>query len=920
MTSSLPTGTVTFLFTDIEGSTKLAQEHRDTWEALRERHHAILRSAIEVHNGYVFQIVGDGFCAAFHNGGDAISAAVQSQIDLQAEDWGETPIRVRMGIHTGKADLQDNGQYIGYLALSRVSRLMSAGHAGQVLVSLATQDLVRDELPDGTGLIDLGERRLKDLVRPEHIYQIVAANLPVEFPPLKTLDMYLHNLPVQLTSFIGREKEMAEIKRALHEHPLVTLTGSGGTGKTRLSLQVAADLLDQFPDGVWLVELASLTDPALVVQGVASIFALKEEGGRSLEAALKDYLREKRLVLILDSCEHLVAACAQFSDAFLHACPHLKILASSREAMGIAGEAVYRVPSLSFPDPKRLPSFETLSQFEAVRLLIDRALLVQPAFAVTAPNAPAVARVCQRLDGIPLALELAAARVSVLQVEDLETRLDDRFRLLTGGSRTALPHQQTLRATIDWSYDLLSEGERVLLRRLSVFAGGWTLSAVEAICAGDGIESVDIVDLLSKLVGKSLVSADDRAGGFRYRLLESVRQYGSKKLIEHGERERLRERHLKYFMDWTEEVEPRLRGAEQIVWWDRIEMEHENIRAALEWSLSGGDAEWGLRLASATFWFWEPRGYHTEGRKWLTDTYNRISGLPLTPARAKALMLAGWFACNVNAADPLDGWLQKCLEFWRKSGDKWWTAYALVSLGWRFLYQGNASSGRSTFEEAVASARACGDDWILGVSLHGLGAAIERSDYSAARTVLEESLAIRRKLGAKAELADVLNQLGTVAHGQHDEQQALALYEESLRLLRETGSRDFPMVVFNLGSVLQSQGKNERASGLFLEGITLAREIGDDHLIAWGLACLGGVAGGQGESRRAARLLGAAEAWRNSVGEDLSSWPYILADYARWDETARAQLGEQAFSAARAEGRTMTLDEAVRYALERDDA
>ncbi len=445
---SNPTGTVTFLFSDIEGSTKLAREYPESWETLRSRHHEILRQAIESNHGYVFQVVGDAFCAAFHTAGDAIRSAIRCQLNMNQEDWGETALKVRVGIHTGKAEIQEGGDYHGYLTMSRVQRLMSAAHGGQVLLSLATQELVCDDLPDGVTLRDMGQRRLKDLVRPEHIYQLIIADLPVDFPPIKTLDIYPHNLPAQMTSFIGREKEMAEVKQALDKHRLVTLTGSGGTGKTRLSLQVAADLLDQFPDGVWFIELAPLTNPDLIPQTILYIFGVAEQQDQSTLQSLIDTIREKKLLIILDNCEHLIEASAKVAYTLLNSAQRLTILASSREALSVKGEMVWYVPSLAFPDIKRLPNIEQLSHYEAVRLFMDRAILVQPHFHMTNDNAFVIAQICVRLDGIPLAIELAAARVKSLSVDQIAARLDDRFRLLTGGSRTALPRQQTLRAAM----------------------------------------------------------------------------------------------------------------------------------------------------------------------------------------------------------------------------------------------------------------------------------------------------------------------------------------------------------------------------------------------------------------------------------------------------------------------------------------
>ncbi len=648
--NKLPSGTVTFLFTDIEGSTKLALGYPDKWESLRTRHHAILQSAMDAHNGYVFQIIGDAFCVAFHTAGDALRAAVKSQTDLHNEDWDDTPIKVRMGINTGTAQISEDtdhsGGYKGYTSMARVQRLMSAAHGGQTLISLATEELVRDELPENISLRDMGERRLKDLIRPEHIYQLVIPNLPFDFPPIKTLDAYHHNLPVQMTSFIGREKEMSEIKESILTHRLITLTGSGGTGKTRLSLQVAADLLDQFPEGVWFVELAALSDPNLIPKMILSAFGIPEQSGMTILQLLMDYLREKKILLALDNCEHLIEACAKLVDALLNSAHVLKIMATGREALGVKGEVVWQVPSLSLPDVKHLPALEQLSQYEAVQLFIERATLVQPHFIVTKDNAPAIAQICFRLDGIPLALELAAARVKMLSADQISSHLDDRFRLLTGGARTALPRQQTLRAMIDWSYDLLSENECLLLRRLAVFAGGWTLELAEQVCSDEKIDQYEILEMPGKLVDKSLVIMIEGSAGTRYRILETVRQYAREKLFESGEGERIRDGHLKAFIDLAEQAEPEIRGHNQLIWLDQLDVEIENLRSALEWA-QAQDAESCLRLASLLWRFWDIRDYGSEGLDWFTKAFAMTEGLH-TVMRARALARASIVANNLN--------------------------------------------------------------------------------------------------------------------------------------------------------------------------------------------------------------------------------------------------------------------------------
>lgn len=531
---TIPTGTVTFLFTDIEGSTQLWEHFPGLMKTNLAKHDTLLRAAIEQNEGYVFKTVGDAFCAAFPTALDGISAAIAAQKSLAGENWGEATIRVRMGLHTGSADERDK-DYFGP-TLNRAARLMSAGHGGQILLSRATQELVSDKLPSNAALDDSGERRLKDLVRLEHIYQLNAPGLAGSFAPIKTLDSYRHNLPAQLTSFIGREGEMAEVKRTIVTHRLVTLTGPGGTGKTRLSLQVAADLLDQFPSGVWFVELAPLSNPELLSQTILAALETPVQPGKSATESLCNFFSEKTALLVLDNCEHLVEACARLVERLLTSTSALRILTSSREALGVKGEQTWHVPPLSLPDLKKLPGYETLSQYEAVRLFIERARLVQPLFSVTNANAPAVAKICTRLDGIPLAIELAAARLRILTAEQIASRLDDRFHLLTGGSRTALPRQQTLRALIDWSHDMLSESERTMFRRLAIFSGGWVMEAAEAVGSDEQIGSYETLDILNLLIDKSLVSVDlSRDELPRYYFLETIREYAHEKLRESDE-------------------------------------------------------------------------------------------------------------------------------------------------------------------------------------------------------------------------------------------------------------------------------------------------------------------------------------------------------------------------------------------------
>jgi non-specific serine/threonine protein kinase len=519
-----------------------------------------------------------------------------------------------------------------------------------------------------------------------------------------------------LTSFIGRDREKAEVGRLLLTSHLVTLTGSGGAGKTRLALQVAAEALEAFPDGVWLVELAALSDPALVPQAVASALSVREQPGRSMTDTLRDALRGKSVLVVLDNCEHLVAACAELSSALLRACPNLRVLATSREALGASGETTWRIPSLSVPDPKNLPPLDRFKEYDAVRLFTDRAVASGPQFAVTMSNASAVAQVCHRLDGIPLALELAAARVRVLAVEQIATRLDDRFRLLTGGSRTAALRQRTLRATMDWSFDLLSEEERALLRRLSVFAGGWTLEAAEAICSGNGVEAPDTLDLVMQLVDKSLVITETQGGEARYRLLETVRQYGWERLLEAGEADDVQRRHCEWYLDLAEQADPKLRGNEQEMWLERLATEHDNLRTALAWGRTDAQsAEAWLRLIRAVHYFRIVTEHWTEGRRWLEEALTR--GNEADPAILLAILLdAGGLAYRQGDYERAGQLAEQALVLSRTLKDKEGVISALTLSG-LVVCERDPLHATPLLEQSVALARDLGDKWMIGFVL-----------------------------------------------------------------------------------------------------------------------------------------------------------------------------------------------------------
>jgi predicted ATPase/class 3 adenylate cyclase len=949
----LPSGTITFFFSDIEGSTQLWERSPNAMGDAVARHESLLIEGVRAHGGVVVKSRGEGdsVFAVFERASDAVVAARLAQQVLLDEPWpAEAPLRVRLALHTDEAELRE-GDYYG-LAVNRCARVRAVGHGGQVLLTEATRAQVVDSLPEGCDLRDMGVRRLKDLQRPERLYQLLHPALPHDFPPLRSLEAFVHNLPIQLTRFIGREAEMAAVRALLAETRLLTLTGIGGCGKTRLALQIAADLLEQCPDGVWLIELAALVSGDLIPQSVAMALGVREEPGRPMLATLIDALRPKRLLLILDNCEHMIDACAAFVDTLLRACPHVIVLATGREALGIIGETVSRVPSLSLPperptahDPRsppyphgsrsaahgrstrhQAPGPEQFLRYEAIRLFVDRARQSLPGFALTAQNAGAVEQVCRQLDGIPLAIELAAARVKLLTVEQIAARLDDRFRLLTAGNRAALPRHQTLRAAIDWSHELLLEPERVLLRRLSVFVGGFPLDAAEAVCAGvdarrqtpDASETGalsslapgvwrlaphEVLELLGLLVDKSLVLVEE-APEPRYRLLETIRQYALEHLRRSGEEAATRQRHRDWFLSLAEQAEPRLTGPEQAEWLERLEREHENLRAALDWSAEAGDGAAGLRLARALWQFWWVRGYLAEGRRRLvtfldmagehatgrrgdgggrgsaTGPSDPVHGRdaphpvpstqhPSPATRAKGLHGAGILACDQGDYPVARAFLEESLAIKRELGDRKGIAASLSSLGHVLRLQGDYAGARVLYEESLATCRELNDRRGMAFAQSALGlVARYQGDYPTARRFYEGSLLLGRELGDPRGVAVALNNLALLAQDQGRYHEARALYEESLAAKRELGDRRGIAYSLNgLGLVELHEGNLEDAQALFEESLTIRREIGDQRGIGFSLSGLGEVARRRGDAELAGALHEESLALRRELGD-----------------------------------------------------
>ena len=923
--SDLPTGTVTFLFTDIEDSTPLWEREADQMRMALARHDAILRAAITEHGGHIYKAIGDAFQAAFALPAQALVAALSAQRGLVSATWPtSTPIRVRMGLHIGAAEAQET-DYVTTHTLNRVARIMSAGHGGQILISVEVADLARGALPAEVVLRDMGQHRMKGLRQLEHLFQVIAPDLPSEFPALKSLNAFPNNLPVQLTSFVGREREMAEVKQLLSTVRLLTLIGPGGTGKTRLALRVGADQMPSFADGVWLTELAPLADPAHMLSAIASVFGLREVTGFPLIDQVTDYLREKRLLLILDNCEHLVEACAQLVDHLLRACPHLKIMASSREALGIAGETVYRVPSLALPDPAHL-ALDALAQCEAVQLFVERVVAVQPHFSLSGRNAPAIAQICRRLDGIPLALELAAARSAVFTPEQIAARLDDRFRLLAGGSRTALPRQQTLRALIDWSYELLSETERALLRRFSVFAGGWAFEAAEAVCP-----DLDVLTLLMQLVNKSLVMVDDAvdAGEARYRLLETIRQYAREKLLESGEAAIVRSQHLDYFLLYAERASMRLFSPEMLTWLNRFEVEHDNLRAALEWALDN-QADKALRLVGALGDFWVTRNYMTEARAWCQAVLTRSAKLPPPEgeaARARTVARVRVFSVMASAAitqgDHRAGRAaaEEGITLARQIGDSRQLARLLGTLALAAAFLGELTLARASAEESETINRQMGDKAALMVALGARAnlALLARTDEARAPAYLEEAVALARESGLPWASAISLFNLARIAAQQGDVATARQRFEECAVISREMGDRRLVNSCHSeLAHTLRRHGDLDEAFSLYRKTILGWQELGHRAAVARELECFAFIAGAQGKLERAARLFGAAEALREVCGTPMT--PMERVEYDQALSNLSAQMNEAAYASAWAGGRAMTTEKVIAYALEAPSA
>jgi predicted ATPase/class 3 adenylate cyclase len=960
----LPTGTVTFLFTDIEGSTHLLQRLSDEYARVLDESQLILRAAFAAQGGVEVDTQGDSFFVAFPTALGAVAAAVEATRALAAHPWPEGgALQVRIGVHTGAPHLV-GARYVG-LDVHRAARIAAAGHGGQILLSASTRALVEHDLPDGVTLRELGAYRLKDLHDPETITQLVLAELPSDFPPLKTLDRRTHNLPIQPTPLLGREHQLAALTVLLRRADvrLVTVTGVGGIGKTRLGLQAAAEVLEDFPDGVYFVRLSRLVDPDLVLLTILQTLGLKEGAGEPIAQTLHEYLREKQLLLALDNFEQVVAAAPEVGELVAQ-CSGLKILVTSRVPLRLRAEHDYPLGPLPLPDPNQMLPPDQLTQYAAVALFVERAAAAQPDFAVTTANAPAIAEICARLDGLPLAIELAAARVRVLPPEALLSRLSHQLQLLTGGARDLEARQQTMRATIAWSVALLGAAEQALFRRLGAFAGGGTLEAIEAVCLspeGAAPLETDLLDGLGALVDQSLVQRREEGGEPRFGMLHVIREYAREQLDESEEAEALRRAHAAHYLTEVERLEPVLEGPDLLERFARLERDHDNLRAALGWSLERQAAETVVRLWLGAHPFWTMSGQWIEQGQWLSQTMSLSHDLP-PPLRARLLSRAGYFMRlqgKISAATQL---LEESLALFRTRNDIAGVGKALGELAVLALGQARFEQAEQLFEESLRMLREVDDHTgVLEVLREQADAPYLRGDYQTAKTLYKQALALAERLGDIHDLAACRAALGELALLEGNIADAEALLQEALvaeqqlhdsncsgitlgwlgRLALERGdvvgaheSLNQSLELFRqiarhawiaetqvfLGMAHFASSNVHLAEAAYLAALRitrgLERGLGNRRRIAAGFEALAEVAVSRRQAERAARLLGAATQLLTSVGAaPVPLPPRLRAQREQAIAQARQALGEPAWEAAFAAGGALSLDEALAEVL-----
>jgi len=904
-----PSGTVTLLFTDIEGSTKLLQRSGELYGELLADHRIMLRAAFDSHDGYEVDTEGDAFFVAFRSAKDGAAAAAEAQRALAEHSWPDgNEVRVRMGLHTGEPRLVDRA-YVG-LDVHRAARVMGAAHGGQVLLSQSTRKQFGDDSP----LLDLGEHRLKDLLQPEHLFQLLIEGLPSEFPALKTLGNRPTNLPAQPNPMIGRENELREISQLVgtDDVRLLTLTGPGGAGKTRLALQIGAELLDGFRSGVFFVSLAPIADEDLLVPAIAQALAIREISGEDLAATLSAYLSDKQMLLVLDNFEQIVGAAPAIAK-LLEAAPEVCILATSRERLRLSAEHVYEVPPLLLPDAAQ-EDLGALLGTDAIALFLARAEAVTPNFVLTQENAASVVAICRRLEGLPLALELAAARIAVLSPSALLGRLSERLAVLTGGARDTDERHQTLRNTIEWSYDLLEVPDQLVFRRLAVFVDGCRLDATEAVCNSEHGD-VTALDGLQSLVDKSLVrNRPDSDGEPRFWMLETIREYASERLAKNGELEKIARRHSEHFLELAEQAEPDLWAQQTEVWLPRLDPEEANFRAALGWAIAREEAEFAVRLAGSLYPFWEIRARHGEARAWLNRALALDGAVP-PGCRAKALVAAGRATSWQGEMGDAIALLEEAAELSRQLGDLEGVGRCLGFIGHGLLFTGNPERAAAVLDEAVALARSTGEPHgVARASYNSAFAAVEQGSFDRAYELLGEAAQIARSEGTKLQEAMCLVHLGYTSALAGDYERAAALLDEGVALFTELGATTWTQIAFRYQGLLALlDGRIDEAEPLLRTSLMKGREQAPQWEVAYWMEELAAVAAAKGEALRAAKLWGATDALFEKLGLA------ILEENRQVRERFRDEVQESPQSDSRAEawalGHAMTLEQAVACAL-----
>lgn len=896
-TAAVPSGTVTFLFTDIEGSTKRWETHGDNMRAAVESHDALLRGIFEQHNGYVFKTVGDAFCVAFASAADAALGSLEAQRSLATQDHSTVGgIRVRMGLHTGSAD-ERGGDYFGP-TVNRVARLMSVGHGGQILVSDSTRMLLQGEMPPETSLTDLGSHRLKDLAQPEHIWMISAPDLPATFPPLTSLDAFPNNLPVQITSFRGREQDLEDLKTLVRDHRLVTIHGPGGMGKTRLSIQAAAEMLEDFPDGVWLADLSSLRFPELASSVVSKALSVNQAQDQTADQAIVSALKRKKLLLLLDNCEHVIDDAAKLTDTILKQCPDVRILASSRQGLQVTGEQIMRLQPLGFPEPKATVTLENAMSYSAIALFVDRALAVNKAFSLDDDAAHTVGEICRHLDGLPLAIELAAARVKVLSLDSLAQRLDKRFSLLTGGDRTALERQRTLGALIDWSYELLTPQEQLLFCRVSVFAGGFTLEAAEAVCTGEGIEDFEILDLLASLTDKSLAIAETSQRSERYRLLESIRAYGWEKLKASGDLDRLVASHAEHYKTVAVTADRTFGTKPDAAWLETVEPEVDNFRVVLEWALGPGEqpAVAGL-LAGCLERLWREGGLEAEGRTWIANAQSRIEEATETVVAARLWRALAWLTSGSTCLEAAE----KACALYEKLGDGRGLAQSLNALAWALFHAGRLDEAAAANDRALGWFREYSDKRNIAACLRQQANIAEaQGDATAARDLYKQAMTVFKALGVQSSVAIVLACMAELEFKEGNASEALRSVGEALEL-GSWGKNATHLAIYhaNCAAYRIALDNLPAATEAARDAVHWAQEAKNELVLADAIGHLALIASRTGDPRRGAQLAGFVDARYAELGESRESteaWSHdqlLLSLREQLDAATIQSLGEE---------------------------